>query len=95
MIFGFGYAGVMTTSMICIRTLTPISRRATSVGIVAFFGWVGHAIGSYQAGFFFDIYGTYSVAFANAAIAGAINLIIVGALLLRVRQSRFRAEMAS
>lgn len=88
LIFGFGYAGVMTTIMICIRTLTPISRRATSVGIVGFFGWVGHAIGSYQAGLFFDLYGSYTVAFATAAISGAINLILVGALFVHLRRPR-------
>ena len=79
-IFGFGYAGVMTGLLVCVRVLTPLSRRASALGIVLVFGWTGHAIGGYQGGFFFDLTGNYTQSYANAAIAGIINLIIVGAL---------------
>jgi len=44
------------------------------------FAFFGHAIGGYQGGLFFDLLGNYGWAFTNAAIAGIVNLIVVGAL---------------
>jgi hypothetical protein len=79
-IYGFGYAGVMTGIVICVRALTPLSRRAVALGIVTMFAWFGHGIGGYQGGLFFDFTGTYNLSYANAAFAGVINLIILGSL---------------
>jgi MFS family permease len=79
-IFGFGYSGVMTGVLVCVRVMTPLSKRASALGIVFLFGWVGHGIGGYQGGFFFDLTGGYTLTYANAALAGIINLIIVAAL---------------
>jgi MFS family permease len=85
-IFGFGYAGVMTGLLVCVRMLTPLSRRASALGIVLLFAWLGHGIGGYQGGFFFDLSGDYSLAYANAALAGIINLIIVAALFYTIKR---------
>jgi predicted MFS family arabinose efflux permease len=79
-IYGFGYGGVMTTILVSMQVLTPVARRASATGIVTMFAFFGHAIGGYQGGLFFDMIGNYGWAFANAAIAGAINLVVVGAL---------------
>jgi len=79
-IYGFGYGGVMTTILVSMQVLTPVARRASATGIVASFGFFGHAIGGYQGGLFYDLIGNYGWAFANAAIAGITNLIVVGAL---------------
>ena len=79
-IYGFGYGGVMTTILVTMQVLTPAARRASATGIVTAFAFFGHAIGGYQGGLFFDLMGNYSWAFANAAIAGAVNLFIVAAL---------------
>ena len=54
-IYGFGYAGVMTTILVCVRVIIPLSRRATALGIVTLFGWVGHAIGGAQGEFLYDL----------------------------------------
>jgi predicted MFS family arabinose efflux permease len=86
-VYGFGYAGVMTALLITARVLTPASRRATLMGVILAFGWLGHGLGGYQGGVFFDLTGAYTVSFANAAVAGVINLLIVGSLLIRVRRS--------
>ena len=85
-IYGFGYAGVMTGILICVRVMTPLARRATALGIVTMFGWVGHAVGGYQGGFLFDLTGAYTITFAIAALAGMMNLIIVGALYLTINR---------
>ncbi|MEM6824215.1 MAG: MFS transporter [Pseudomonadota bacterium] len=92
-IYGFGYAGVMTTVLVTARTLTEPSRRASSMGIILAFGWFGHGFGGWQGGFLFDLTGSYSATFAVAAIAGAVNLALVGALWVRV--SRRRAGIAA
>ena len=52
-VYGFGYAGVMTGVLVSIRSLTPVSHRASVLGIVTMFGWFGHAIGAGTKGGFF------------------------------------------
>ena len=84
-IYGFGYAGVMTGVLVTINTLSPVNRRASGMGIVGMFAWFGHAIGGYQGGLFFDLSGNYDAPYAIAAVAGLLNLMIVGTLLRRPR----------
>ncbi len=93
-LYGFGYAGVMTTLLITARVLTPASRRATLMGVILAFAWLGHAVGGWQAGFLFDLTGAYTLGFANAAGAGFANLILVAGLWLAVRQGRRVMAMA-
>lgn len=83
-IYGFGYGGVMTTILVSMQVLTPIARRASATSIVSMFGFFGHAVGGYQGGLFFDLIGNYNWAFANAAFAGIMNLIIVAALYVTI-----------
>jgi MFS family permease len=94
-IYGFGYAGVMTGILICVRILIPFSRRASTLGLVTMFAWLGHGIGGYQGGFFFDRTGDYTVSYANAAVAGVINLIIVGALFYTINRRKVSMATAS
>lgn len=92
-IYGFGYGGVMTTILVCMRVLVPQSRRASALGIVSMFALIGHALGGYQGGVFFDFTGDYTQTYVNAALAGLVNLIIVGSLFLKV--SRRQAAVAA
>jgi len=85
-VYGFGYAGVMTGVLVTTRALTPASRRATLMGVILAFAWLGHGLGGFQGGYFFDLTATYTVSFANAALAGAANLLILGILLFQVRR---------
>tara|TARA_R110002096_G_scaffold109774_21_gene240083 strand:- start:9033 stop:9599 length:567 start_codon:yes stop_codon:yes gene_type:complete len=85
-IYGFGYAGVMTGVLVSIRMLTPPSRRASALGIVTMFGWFGHAIGGYQGGLLYDLTGNYTAAYAVAALAGILNLIIVSSLFRKTQR---------
>ncbi len=91
-VYGFGYGGVMTAILVCVRVLTPLARRASALGVVILFGWLGHAIGGYQGGFFFDSTGDYTLSYAIAALAGAANLIIVASLYFTI--ARRRAALA-
>jgi MFS family permease len=90
-VYGFGYAGVMTGILVSIRVLTPPSRRASALGIVIMFGWFGHAIGGYQGGVLFDLMGDYTAAYAVAAMTGVLNLIVVGSLFRKIRRSSLLA----
>ena len=85
-IYGFGYAGVMTSVLVTARVLTPARRRATLMGIILAFAWLGHGLGGWQGGAFYDLTGSYTVSFANAAAAGIVNLMIVGTLFLMLRR---------
>lgn len=85
-LYGFGYGGVMTGVLVTVGALTPAARRASATGIVLAFGWMGHALGGWQGGYFFDLTGAYFWTFANAVIAGAINLAIVSTIWVTIRR---------
>lgn len=93
--YGFGYAGVMTCVLISVRALTPVSRGASALGIVLVFAWMGHGIGGYQGGYFFDQTGDYTWSFANAAIAGVLNLIVVSLLYFTINRHTVRKTHAA
>jgi MFS family permease len=79
-VFGFGFAGVMTSLLICAREAAPLRITGFAIAVVSTTGWVGMGIGSYQGGYFFDVTGDYTFSYGTAAIAGLINLLIVAAL---------------
>ena len=56
---------------------------------------MGHGIGGYQGGFFFDLTGNYTLTYANAAFAGIINLILVGALYITTNRRRAALAFAT
>lgn len=92
-LLGFGMNAVMTCLMVCVREMTPIHIRGVSTGIVLLFGWIGMGLGGYQGGYFFDLTGSYTVSYANAAFAGIINMVIVGSLVYYT--GRMRARLAA
>ena len=79
-LFGFGFAGVMTCLLICAREAAPIRLSGTAMAIVSTTAWIGMGIGSFQAGFFYDLQKSYVLSYGNAALAGVVNLTIVAAL---------------
>lgn len=81
-LFGLGYAGVMTALLLCAREFSPPKNTGLSIGLVAFFAWIGMALGAWQGGLFYDLDDHYGQAFANASIAGVVNLLILGLLYL-------------
>lgn len=87
-VYGFGYAGVMTAVLASIRALTPAAHRSTATGCVIAFAWIGHGIGGFAAGALYDLTLDYHLAFGMAALAGAVNLVVVGALLFAARAPR-------
>ena len=92
-IYGFGYAGVMTSVLVTVRNFAAPAQRASSMGIVLALGYTGHGIGGWQGGFFYDLTGAYTWTYLNAVIAGIINLAIIGALWWTI-QRRNRPSVA-
>jgi MFS family permease len=85
-VYGFAYAGVMTSLLVSARALTPAHRRGALMGIILAFGWLGHAVGGYQGAAAFDLTGSYAGGFVIGAVAGAINLGLVCVLLCLSRK---------
>ncbi len=80
-VYGFAYAGVMTSLLVATRALTPARNKATWMGIVLSFAWLGHAFGGFQGAFAYDLTAGYGAGFAAGALAGAGNLALVGVLI--------------
>ena len=80
-LFGFFFAGVMTSLIICAREAAPLRIVGIAGAIVAASAWIGMGAGGYQVGYFFDQNQNYTASYGNAAIAGIINLLIVAALM--------------
>ncbi|MCZ6589206.1 MAG: MFS transporter [Alphaproteobacteria bacterium] len=76
-VFGFGFAGVMTSLLICAREAAPLRITGFATALVATTGWIGMGIGSYQGGYLYDLTGDYTWSYGIAAISGFINLTIV------------------
>lgn len=81
-LFGLVFSGAMTSFITCAREYAPAGTIGRSIGIVMFFGWLGMAIGAWQGGLFYDLCGDYFQSFANASIAGVVNLLILALLVL-------------
>ena len=85
-LYGFGYGGVMTGVLTTVNALTAPARRAATTGIVLAFAWLGHALGGWQGGLFYDLTRGYVVSYANAVFAGVVTLAVMGAILVAVRR---------
>ncbi|MDF2232655.1 MFS transporter [Albimonas sp. CAU 1670] len=85
-IYGFGYAGVMTGVLTTARALSPAAKRASTTGIVVAFAWLGHGLGGWQAGALYDLTGAYTAGFAVATAAGVMNLAILTGMMVYIRR---------
>lgn len=87
-VFGFGFGGVMTALVLCVRAAVPARTAGLSTAIVGMLAWAGMGIGGYHGGLCYDLTGAYDASFASAAFAGAANLLVVSALALHLRWHR-------
>lgn len=81
-VYGFAYAGVMTSLLVAARALTPSKQRGALMGIIFAFAWLGHAFGGYQGAAAYDLTGSYTGSFILGSLAGAMNLLLLIALLV-------------
>jgi MFS family permease len=84
--FGLFQGGIVPSYAIIVREAMPASEAATRVGMVIFASVVGMSFGGWVSGVIFDATGSYAAAFVNGLGWNALNITIMGSLLLRARQ---------
>lgn len=89
-VFGFGFAGNMTCLVLCVRDAVPTNRFGAALGIVMLVAWAGMGTGGYAGGLLFDIYLSYALSFTLAGVAGLLNLIAIGSLMVMRREAAWR-----
>jgi MFS family permease len=85
-VFGFGFAGNMTSLSLCVRDAVPANRFGGALGAVMMIAWAGMASSSYFSGWLFDATLSYNLSFIVAGVAGTLNLIVLGLIGLRQRK---------
>lgn len=92
-LFGFTYSGVMSSILVCTRTMVSARFAARAMSITSFFGWGGMGVGGFLGGYLFDTTGNYAWSYGFASAAGVINLVLLAAFLLRVRKQSLLATI--
>ena len=84
----------MTCLLICAREAAPLRISGTAIAIVSTMAWIGMGLGSYQAGYFYDLTGAYLLPYGNAALGGLANLAVVSLLVWYRRHQNSRHRIA-
>ena len=90
--FGLGFAGIIPAYILAIRELYPASQAAWRIPTMLLFTGIGMAFGGWLAGALYDYFGSYVPAFAAGVGANALNLLLIGTLLARMRFRRAFAQ---
>jgi MFS family permease len=90
--FGLGFAGIIPAYILAIRELFPASEAYWRIPTFLLCSGSGMAAGGWLAGVLYDHFGFYAPAFAAGAGANAVNLLIIGTLVLR--QKSLSARLA-
>lgn len=89
-IYGLGFAGIIPAYVLAIRDLYPSREASWRVPIMLLSGMTGMAVGSWLGGAMFDRFGHYDPAFQLAFVSNLINVVMLGALVLRQQHVRLR-----
>jgi MFS family permease len=81
--FGLGFAGIIPAYVLAIRELFPAAQAYWRIPAFLMCSGSGMAIGGWLAGALYDHFGFYAPAFGAGVAANAVNLLIVGTLVLR------------
>ena len=84
-VFGFGFAGNMTSLSLCVRDAVPAHRFGGALGAVMMVAWAGMASSSYVGGRLFDATLNYNLSFILEGGAGVLNLMVLALLSFRQR----------
>ena len=90
--FGLGFSGIVPAYVLALRELYPAAEAAWRIPSLLLFTGIGMALGGWLAGALYDYFGSYVPAFATGIGANVINLLLIGALLVRRRP--YRAALA-
>jgi len=83
--FGLGFSGIIPAYVLAVRELFPAAEASWRIPTMLLFTGLGMAVGGWLAGLLYDYFGFYAPAFAAGVGANILNLLIVGALVMRKR----------
>src|SRR5689334_13746215 len=83
--FGLGFSGIIPAYVLAVRELFPASEASWRIPTLPLFSGSGMAAGGWIAGLLYDHFGYYAPAFAAGVGANLLNLLVVGALVVRQR----------
>jgi MFS family permease len=86
--FGLGFAGIIPAYVLAIRELFPAAEAYWRIPAFLLCSGSGMALGGWLGGALYDRFGTYVVAFGAGVAANAVNLAIIGVLVLRQKMQR-------
>ena len=75
-VFGFAYGGCVASQSPLVAVLFGLSSHGLILGVTSLSLTIGGAIGSFAAGYIFDVTSSYQVAFLICAAMGVIGLIL-------------------
>jgi MFS family permease len=84
-LFGLFQGGIVPSYAIIVREHFPARETGMRVGACMMATMIGMALGGWMSGKVFDLTGSYQAAFVNGIAWNALNLVIAGFLLRRVR----------
>jgi MFS family permease len=93
-IFGLGFSGIIPAYVLAVRELYPPHEAGWRVPILLCLTAFGMASGGWFAGLLYDHFGYYAPAFAAGLIFNAVNLLLIGTLMIR-RSGRFGGSAAT
>jgi MFS family permease len=93
-LFGLFQGGIVPMYAMIVREFLPPRQAGVRLGLVLMATLTGMALGGWMSGWIFDWTGSYRAAFANGLAWNAVNLLIVGALLIRERITADAPRMA-
>jgi MFS family permease len=82
-IFGLGFSGIIPAYVLTARELFPAREAGWRVPILLCCSGFGMAAGGWFAGLLYDQFGTYTPAFTAGLAFNAVNLVLIGTLVLR------------
>ena len=81
--FGLGFSGLIPTYIFAIREFFPSEQASWRVPIQLLLGGTGMAFGGWFAGYLFDQFGFYAIAFASGLLFNIVNTAILAFLVYR------------
>lgn len=85
-IYGLGFSGIIPSWMLAVRELFPAREAPWRMPAVLFLGLTGMAFGAWLAGFLYDRFGNYAVAWEVGIALNLVQVALVAMLLLRHRR---------
>lgn len=83
--FGLGFSGIIPAYVLSLRELFPASEASWRIPTLLLFSGGGMAAGGWLAGLLYDHFGYYAPAFSVGIGTNLLNVVIIAALVLRVR----------